>query len=98
MTAPQVPGGVTITLDDIYRQLVALSTQVNASLARQDQADRILAEHEAALRPLSGADKQLVDHEARIRAMERSRWPVTSVTILFALASLAVAVTSLLLK
>ena len=90
MTAPQ--DGVVITLADIYKQLVTLTTRVDTSLAHQEQADRILAEHEADLRPLSGAATQLVDHESRLRAIERSRWPLTSVTILIALASLAVAV------
>jgi hypothetical protein len=85
-------GGVVITLTDIYRQMVSLTTRVDASLARQDQADRILNEHEADLRPLVGAAQQLVDHEARLRSIERGRWPLTSLTVLMALASLGVAV------
>lgn len=91
MTAPG-DGVVVITLADIYKQMVELATRVDASLARQDQADRIIAEHEADLRPLAGAAQQINDHEARLRAIERSRWPITSVTVLIALASLAVAV------
>ena len=89
-------GGVVITLGDIYRQLVSLTTRVDASLARQDQADRLLAEHEADLRALAGADKQLLDHEGRLRAIERSRWPITSITVLLGFGSLAVAVVALL--
>lgn len=35
------------------------------------------------------------DHEARLRSLERSRWPLHSVTALLALAGLAVAVLTL---
>lgn len=85
-------GGVVITLADIYKQMVTLTTRVDTSLARQDRADQIIAEHEADLRPLAGAHDRIVDHESRLRAIERSRWPLTSITILIALASLGVAV------
>ena len=54
--------------------------------------DRVIAEHDADLRPLAGAADKLIDHEARLRSIERSRWPVTSLTVLIAMASLAVAV------
>jgi hypothetical protein len=91
VTGPD-PGGVVVTLADIYRQLVTLTTRVDSSLAHQEIADRMLAEHEADLRPLAGAADKLVDHEARLRAMERSRWPVTSITILLALVGLGVSV------
>lgn len=91
MTSPG-DGVVVITLADIYKQMVELATRVDASLARQDQADRIIAEHEADLRPLAGAHEKLVDHEARLRAIERNRWPIPALTILIALASLGVAV------
>jgi hypothetical protein len=92
---PPGDGVVVITLADIYKQMVELATRVDASLARQDQADRIIAEHEADLRPLAGAAQQLVDHEARIRSIERGRWPLTSVTVLLAAASLAIAFAAL---
>ncbi|NMO52037.1 hypothetical protein HH310_12620 [Actinoplanes sp. TBRC 11911] len=91
MTQPP-NGGVIITLADIYGQLVALTQRVDTSLARQDRADQIIAEHEADLRPLASAAQQLLDHESRIRTIEKSRWPITSVTVLLAIASLAVAV------
>ena len=90
-TAPE-PGGVVITLADIYRQLVSLTTRVDASLSRQDQMDRIIADHDAELRPLAGAHDHIVDHEGRLRAIERTRWPLTSITMLIALSSLGVAV------
>lgn len=85
-------GGVVITLADVYRQLVSLTTRVDAALARADQADRIIAEHEGDLRPLAGASEKLVDHETRLRVIERNRWPLASLTALVALASLAVAI------
>jgi hypothetical protein len=91
-TVPDAGNGVVITLADIYKQMVTLTTRVDTSLTRQDRADQIIAEHEADLRPLSNAAQQLADHEARLRSIERGRWPLTSITILIALASLAVAV------
>lgn len=97
MTA-QPEGGVVITLADIYRQVVALAARVDSALARQDRADAILAEHETELRPLAGADRQIADHEVRLRAIERSRWPLTSVTVLIAVASLVIAAISLYAK
>lgn len=97
MTA-QPEGGVVITLADIYRQVVALAARVDSALARQDRADAILSEHETELRPLAGADRQIADHEVRLRAIERSRWPLTSVTVLIAVASLVIAAISLYAK
>jgi hypothetical protein len=91
----QPEGGVVITLADIYRQVVALAARVDSALARQDRADAILSEHETELRPLAGADRQIADHEARLRVIERSRWPLTSVTVLIAVASLVLAAISL---
>jgi hypothetical protein len=89
----QPPDGVVvITLADIYKQMVQLTTRVDTALARADQADRIIAEHEAELHPLAGAGEKLIDHEARLRSIERSRWPITSLTVLIAVAGLAVSV------
>jgi hypothetical protein len=85
-------GGVVITLADIYKQMVQLTTRVDTALARADQADRIIAEHEAELRPLASAATQLTDHEGRLRALERGRWPIASLTLVIALAGLGVAV------
>lgn len=91
-STPDSGSGVVITLADIYRQIITLTSRVDSSLARADQADRIIAEHEADLRPLVGAHDKLLDHEGRLRAIERTRWPLSSLTILIALASLGVAV------
>lgn len=85
-------GGIVITLADIYRQLVQLTTRVDSALAKQDRDQQVLAEHEMELRPLAGAAEKLVDHETRLRSLERSRWPIASVTVLAALGSLVVAI------
>lgn len=90
MTVPD--GGVVITLADVYRQMITLTSRVDSSLARQEQAERSIAEHEADLRPLAGAHDKIVDHESRLRQIEKSRWPLTSLTVLIALSSLGVAV------
>lgn len=83
---------VLITLEDIYRQLVALNTRVDTALTKLDRTEQLVAEHDAELRPLAGAAERINDHEIRIRQLERSRWPVTSLTVLTALGSLAVAI------
>jgi hypothetical protein len=85
-------GGVVITLADIYRQLIALTTRVDSALAKQDRDQQVLAEHEMELRPLAGAAEKLVDHETRLRSLERSRWPLASLAALIPLAALAVAI------
>lgn len=43
-------------------------------------------------------DEQLGDHESRLRALERSRWPIASVTVLIALGSLVIAAVALYAK
>jgi hypothetical protein len=43
-------------------------------------------------------EEQLTDHESRLRALERSRWPLASATVLIALGSLAVAILVALYK
>lgn len=88
-------GGVVITLADIYRQVVGLAARVDSALAKQDRTEQIIAEHESELRPLAGADRQISDHEMRLRSLERSRWPLPTVTVLIALASLVVAALAL---
>lgn len=40
-------------------------------------------------------DRHLTDHEARIRALERARWPLPSIAVLVAIASLVVAALAL---
>jgi len=92
------PGGVVITLEDIYRQLVALTSRVDTALSRHERTEQVVAEHDTELRPLAGAAERLTDHEARLRVMERGRWPLASVTALIALGSAAVALVALLTR
>lgn len=91
-------GGVIITLEDIYRQLVALTSRVDTALSRHERVEQMVAEHDTELRPLAGAAERLTDHEARLRVLERGRWPLASVTALIALGSAAVALVALLTR
>ncbi|GAA3441074.1 hypothetical protein [Planomonospora venezuelensis] len=47
---------------------------------------------------VDGIVSDVADHEARIRSLERNRWPLPSLAALFGLASLIVAILSLVLK
>jgi hypothetical protein len=91
-------GGVLITLADIYKLVVGLAARVDTALSKHERTEQIVAEHDAELRPLAGAADRLVDHEARLRSLEKSRWPVQSVTILIALASAVVALVALITR
>lgn len=90
MTSPG-GGGVIITLEAIYHQLVALTARVDTALSRHERTEQMVAEHDTELRPLIGAADRLADHEARLRNLERGRWPLASLTVLIALGSLAIA-------
>lgn len=83
---------VRITLDDIYRQLIALISRVDTALSRHERTEQMVAEHDTELRPLAGAADRLTDHEARLRVLEKGRWPLPALTIVIALGSLGVAV------
>jgi hypothetical protein len=89
---------VRITLDDIYRQLVALTSRVDTALLRHERTEQMVVEHDTELRPLVGAAERLTDHEARLRVIERGRWPLASVTVLIALGSATVALIALLTR
>ncbi len=89
---------VRITLDDIYRQLIALTSRVDTALSRHERTEQMVAEHDQELRPLAGAADRLTDHEARLRTLERGRWPLASLTVLIALGSLALAAVALYVK
>lgn len=95
---PEGGGAVVITLADVYKQVLMLAARVDASLSRQEQLDRVVAEHEADLRPLADAAERIKDHESRIRTIERSRWPMGSIMMIIALASLAVAIAAMFIK
>lgn len=94
MTSPEV----RITLDDIYRQLIALISRVDTALSRHERTEQMVAEHDTELRPLAGAADRLTDHEARLRVLERGRWPLASMTVLIALGSATVALVALLTR
>lgn len=92
MTTTPDGGAVRITLDDIYRQLINLTSRVDTALSRHERTEQLVAEHDAELRPLTGAAERLTDHEIRLRSLERGRWPIPALTALTALGALAVAV------
>lgn len=94
MTGPHV----VVTLDEIYRQLVALSARIDSALGRHEHTERTVAGHDAELRPLAGAADRIADHEVRLRGLERGRWPIQSATILVALAAAVIALVSLLTR
>jgi len=85
-------GGVLITLEVIYQQLIALTSRVDTALSRHERTEQMVAEHDVELRPLAGAADRLHDHEARLRAMERRQWPLASLAVLLPLASLIAAI------
>lgn len=72
MTSPEMRrdvGGVLITLERIYDQLMCLSSKVERLVDRQADTD---------------------DHEDRLRALEKTRWPLPTVSILIAVAAVVV--------
>lgn len=86
------PPGVVITLDVIYAQLVSLTARVDASLARHDRTDQLVAEHATELRALAGAAEHLTDIEVRLRSLERGRWPLASIGVLLPAAALLLSI------
>ncbi|MHC0429985.1 hypothetical protein ACX6XY_07330 [Streptomyces sp. O3] len=69
---PDVPAAVALELERLRGAVEAGFTRVDGSLALLVQrSDQI--------------DKQLDDHEARLDSLERSRWPLASVTALAAI-------------
>ncbi|MTE19493.1 hypothetical protein F0L17_10220 [Streptomyces sp. TRM43335] len=64
-------------------ELERLRGTVEAGFARVDGALALLVQRSDQI------DKQLADHEARLDALERSRWPLASVTALAAVGGLA---------
>lgn len=87
-----------ITLADVYKLVVSLAARVDTALSKHEAIERVVAEHDQELRPLAGAADRLTDHEARLRTLERSRWPLASLTVLFALGSLVLAAIALYVK
>lgn len=100
-------GQVHIGAREIYDQLLQTDRKVDQIGNRVEQLATAhaeqLADHEARIRTLevrttdvetNGTD--LVDHENRIRTLERGRWPLPAIASLIGIASLVVAILSLL--
>ncbi|MCX2968792.1 hypothetical protein WDH52_17465 [Streptomyces sp. TRM70308] len=66
-------------------ELERLRGTVEAGFARVDGALALLVQRSDQI------DKQLADHETRLDSLERSRWPLASVTALAAVGGTAVA-------
>lgn len=60
-------------------------------VALSTKVDGIIAGHAI-------VERTVADHETRLRGLERSRWPLQSVTILIALGSAVTAVVALLTR
>lgn len=84
--------GVEITLDQIYAQMQAFNKETSTQL---QEAHRKLDTLTSEVRELR---KDSDDYEARLRALERARWPLSSLAALVALASLVVAVVAAVQK
>ncbi|GGT31940.1 hypothetical protein [Streptomyces purpureus] len=80
MTESDPGDPVTVALE-----LERLRGTLEAGFARVDGQLALLVQRS------DQTDKQLADHEVRLDALERSRWPLASVTALVASAGLMVA-------
>ncbi|MFB7591118.1 hypothetical protein [Streptomyces sp. NPDC056169] len=76
---PNDPVAVALELERLRGTLEAGFARVDGSLALLVQRS-------------DQTDKQLADHEARLDALERARWPLTSIAALTASAGVLVAV------
>ncbi|PZT70671.1 hypothetical protein DN402_31840 [Streptomyces sp. SW4] len=65
----------------MYQELRSLS----------DGLTRVETKLDGIAQGLTEVSKDVADHETRLRALERSRWPLPSVAVLVAMASLGVA-------
>ncbi|MFD0145917.1 MULTISPECIES: hypothetical protein [unclassified Streptomyces] len=81
MTEPDPNDPVAVALE-----LERLRGTLEAGFARVDGSLALLVQRS------DQTDKQLADHEARLDALERSRWPLTSIAALTASAGLMLAV------
>ncbi|MFK0209954.1 MULTISPECIES: hypothetical protein [unclassified Streptomyces] len=76
---PNDPVAVAVELERLRGTLEAGFARVDGSLALLVQRS-------------DQTDRQLADHEARLDALERSRWPLSSIAALTASAGMLVAV------
>ncbi|GHG10470.1 hypothetical protein [Streptomyces zaomyceticus] len=81
MTDPDPNDPVAVALE-----LERLRGTLEAGFARVDGSLALLVQRS------DQTDKQLADHEARLDALERARWPLTSIAALAASAGVLVAV------
>jgi len=80
-------------VEDKIDTLTGVVMEVKGSLvARVDQHQTILDDHEKRLRELEQQPDNSVDHEARIRGLERFRYAWPSVALIAALADAGVLV------
>ena len=77
---PEISGS-SVTISDLYHELVALRTDVAAALSKMERtseraagAERAQADHEARLRTLENAIPSSL--EVRIMTLEKFRWQV----------------------
>ncbi|MBZ4320627.1 hypothetical protein [Streptomyces huiliensis] len=77
---------------DVALELERLRGTMEAGFARVDGALALVVQRN------DQTDRLLADHEARLDALERGRWPLASVTVLVALAGVAVAVVEVLAR
>jgi len=74
---PEEHGTVALELERLHGTMKAGFAKVDGALALLVQRS-------------DQTDKQLADHDARLDSLERSRWPVTSVAALTALAGVGI--------
>ncbi|MEU5915909.1 hypothetical protein ACWEPZ_26070 [Streptomyces sp. NPDC004288] len=81
MTEPEPNDPVAVAIE-----LERLRGTLEAGFARVDGSLALLVQRS------DQTDRQLADHEARLDALERARWPLSSIAALTASAGLLVAV------
>lgn len=79
MTEPTPPDPLSVAVE-----LERLRGTMEAGFARVDGSLALLVQRS------DQTDRQLADHESRLDALERSRWPLASVTALAAVSAVAV--------
>ena len=57
-----------------------------------DSVVRLTGRVDVLITQQTGSETDLKDHEARLRALEKSRWPLPSLSVLLALAALVVSI------
>lgn len=76
----QLPG-VVISTREIYDSVIRLTGRVDALLEQMRHVENKYEDQ----------SKDIADHEQRLRLLEAKRWPLQAVTVMIAIAALAVA-------